>query len=94
MNNTEKIIKIIPIAKRKLKRRNIPEEWVKETIKSPIEVVEGYGSRKVAHKKYIIDNKEYLLRVIFEKREEIYEVITAYLTSKVTYYLKEEKDED
>jgi hypothetical protein len=55
---------------------------------------EGYGSRKVAHKKYIIDNKEYLLRVIFEKREEIYEVITAYLTSKVTYYLKEEKDED
>jgi len=41
MNNTEKIIKIIPIAKRKLKRRNIPEEWVKETIKSPIEVVEG-----------------------------------------------------
>jgi hypothetical protein len=44
-------IEIIPIARRKLERRGIPEDWIRETINSPTQVVEGYGGRKVAHKK-------------------------------------------
>ena len=59
-----------------------------------MQIVRGYGGRKVAHRKYIIDDKEYLLRVIYEEKEEIYEVVTTYLTSKVKHYWKEKNDED
>jgi len=83
-----KKIEIIPIAKRKIDRRNIPENWIVETIKYPMGSVEGYGSRKVAHRKYIKDSKEYLLRVVFEKKRDVYLVITAYLTSQIERYWK------
>ncbi len=83
-----KKIEIIPIAKRKIDRRNIPENWIVETINFPMETVEGYGSRKVAHRKYIKDSKEYLLRVVFEKKRDVYLVITAYLTSQIERYWK------
>ena len=89
-----KKIEIIPVARKKLKRRNITEDWIIETINSPMQVVEGYGGRKVAHRKYTIKNKEYLLRVIYEDKEEVNEVITAYLTSQIERYWKEGKDED
>jgi len=61
-----KKVEIILIAKRKVARRNIPENWIIETVNSPMEVMAGYDGRHVAHRKYIIDDKEYLLRVIFE----------------------------
>ena len=86
-----KKIEIIPIAKRKLERRRIPERWIMETINNPSQVVEGYGSRKVAHRKYIIGNKEYLLRVVYEEEEEKSAVLTAYLTSQIDRYWKEDQ---
>ena len=89
-----KKVEIIPIAKRKVARRNIPENWIIETVNSPMEVMAGYGGRQVAHRKYIIDDKEYLLRVIFEKREDIYLVVTAYLTSQIKRYWKGGKDDN
>lgn len=89
-----KRIEIIPIARKKSERRGIPEEWIRETINSPTQVVEGYGMRKVAQRKYMIENKEYLLRVVYEEKEDVKIVLTAYLTSHVERYLKEEKDED
>ena len=82
-------IEIIPIARRKLERRRIPEDWIRETINSPTQVVEGYGGRKVAHKKYVIEDKEYLLRVIYEEKEELNVILTAYLTSQIMRYWKE-----
>ena len=82
-------IEIIPIARRKLERRGIPEDWIRETINSPSQVVEGYGGRKVAHKKYVIEDKEYLLRVIYEEKEELNVILTAYLTSQIMRYWKE-----
>jgi hypothetical protein len=82
-------IEIIPIARRKLERRGIPEDWIRETINSPTQVVEGYGGRKVAHKKYVIEDKEYLLRVIYEEKEELNVILTAYLTSQIMRYWKE-----
>lgn len=60
----------------------------------PSQIVDGYGGRKVAHRKYLIKEKEYLLRVVYEEREDIHEVITAYLTSQITRYWEEERDED
>ena len=54
-----KNIEIIPIARKKLKRRRIVEKWVEETINTPDQIIDGYGGRKVAHKKYVLNDKEY-----------------------------------
>ncbi len=86
-----KKIEIIPIAKKKSKRRGIPEEWIRETVNFPAQIVEGFEGRKVAHRKYVIEGKEYLLRVVYEEDEELNVVITAYLTSQLERYLKEER---
>jgi len=85
---------IIPIAKRKSERRGIPEEWIRETLDFPLQTVEGYGGRKVAHKKYEIENKEYLLRVVYEEKEDVKVVLPAYLTSQVARYWMKGNDED
>jgi len=84
-----KEIELIPIAKKKLERRGIPQKWLTETLNSPAQIVEGYGRRKVAHKKYMIEGKEYLLRVVYEEKEEQNVVLTAYLTSQIDRYWKE-----
>ena len=89
-----KKIEIIPLAEKKAKRRGISQEWIEETIRFPAQIVEGYGGRKVAQKKYIVKNKEYLLRAIYEEKEETQEVVTAYLTSRIERYWMEGKDED
>lgn len=86
-----KKFEIIPIAKKKLERRGIPQEWVEETINSPDQIVDGYGDRRVAQKKYLIHEKEYLLRIVYEESEGIQIVLTAYLTSQVKRYWKEEE---
>jgi len=81
-------ITIIPIAKRKLGKRRISVEWVKETIRNPEQIVEGHGGREVAQRRYKIRGKEYLLRVIYERRGNEYVIITAYLTSQIGRYWK------
>jgi hypothetical protein len=88
-----KEIDIIPIARRKLDRRGISEDWIRETIISPSQIVDGYGGRKVAHRKYMVGGKEYLLRVVYEEKDRNV-VLSAYLTSQINRYWKEEKDED
>ena len=62
-----KNIETIPIARQKIARRNITEAWINETLTSPHEIIEGYGGRKVAQRIYVINDKEYLLRVILKK---------------------------
>jgi hypothetical protein len=47
------------------------------------------GDRKVAQSKILVDNKEYLLRIVYENKGESRFVITAYLTSQVGRYWKE-----
>ena len=89
-----KKIEIIPLAEKKAERRGILQEWIKETIRFPAQVVEGYGGRKVAHRRYMIQNKEYLLRVIYEESEESYEVVSAYLTTEIERYWLGGKDEN
>jgi hypothetical protein len=86
-----KKIEIIPIARKKLARRGISEDWIKETINNPDQLVQGYGGRKVAQRKYMIEDKEYLLRVVFEEKEESCDVVTGYLTSQIDRYWEEIK---
>ena len=52
-----KKIEIIPIARKKLARRGISEVWIKETINNPDQLVQGYGGRKVAQRRYMIEDK-------------------------------------
>jgi hypothetical protein len=89
-----KRIEIIPIAQRKAERRGIPNEWIIEAVTFPAQIVEGYGGRKVAHRKYLVEGKEYLLRVVHEETEDSYEVVTAYLTSQIERYWTEGRDEN
>lgn len=83
-----KDIEIIPLAERKLARRGIARDWVMETIRTPDQVVEGYGGRAVAQRRYRVRAKDMLLRVVYDETEQKYVVVTAYLTSAVTRYWK------
>jgi len=81
---------IIPLALKKIKRRNISLEWVEQTLDSPDQVVEGYGGRQVAQKVYHLSGKKILLRVVFEIIEERKVVVTAYLAAQVERYWRKE----
>jgi hypothetical protein len=87
-----KRIEIIPIAEKKSKRREIKREWIDDAITNPAQVVEGYGNRKVAQKMLILGDKKYLLRVVYEETEEVYIIVTAYLTSQIDRYWMEENE--
>ena len=84
-----KKVEIIPIAQQKAKRRGIRKEEIEDAAINPAQVVDGYGGRKMAHKKFFRDSKEYLLRVVDEETEENYTVVTAYITSQIDRYWKE-----
>ena len=84
-----KEIEIIPLARRKMDRRGIPESWVGEALRSADQVVEGHGGRLVAQQRRRIRRKEKLLRVVFEETQDKYVVITTYLTSDIERYWKE-----
>jgi hypothetical protein len=59
---------------------------------SPDQVVPGYGGRQVAQRKYAISGRQYLLRIVYEEGHDVNEIVTAYLTSDVRRYWKEETD--
>jgi hypothetical protein len=86
-----KEIETIPLARRKISRRGISEQWVTETISSPEQVVEGYGGRRIAQRRYTVQKQERLLRVVYQEMPEKYIVITAYLTAAVRRYWKEKQ---
>jgi hypothetical protein len=79
---------IIPLAIRKMGLRGIPGRWVEETLSSPDETVPGYGGRLVAQRVYVVNRKRMMLRVVYERVNKDYVVVTAYLTSQVTRYRK------
>ena len=84
-----KRIEIIPLARRKMVRRGIPESWVGEALRSPGQIVEGHGGRLVAHRRRRVRGKEKLLRVVFEETQDKYVVITAYLTTDIKRYWRD-----
>jgi hypothetical protein len=70
-------------------RRGIPRSWVEEALAVPEQVVEGYGGRRVAHKRIAVEGKQYLLRVVHEEVSDARVVVTAYLTSDIARYWEE-----
>lgn len=91
MKTAMKEIEVIPLAQRKADRRGIRKEWIDDTVCHSERLAEGYGGRKVAQKKFLLEGKEYLLRVVYEETEDKYVVVTAYLTSQLSRYWKEEE---
>lgn len=85
-----KPIEIIPLARRKIGRRGIPEDWVLDTLRAPDQVVPGYAGRLVAHKRTEMMGVPMLLRVVHEETAERIIVVTAYLTSSVDRYWRQE----
>ena len=82
-----KKIRLIPHAKGRLKRYGVNRELVVHIINNPDEVVRGKRKgeieRWIAHK--LLDG-EYILRVIYEVKNEDINVITLYISKRERYY--------
>ena len=83
---TVKPIEIIPLARRKMGGRGIPEEWVIDVPQNPDQIVPGYAGRRVAQKRIEVAGRLALLRVIHEEFPDRIVVVTAYLTSAIDRY--------
>ena len=81
-----KRIEIIALALKKIEQRKIPRQWIEETLDSPGQIVDGYSGRKVRQRKYTVEGKQVLLRVVADEEEDRLIVITAYLTTQVERY--------
>jgi predicted metal-dependent peptidase len=66
--------------------RHLPEEMVIDAVERPQQVLEVSKGRKVAQKTFSKGGRDFLLRVIFSEKANRREVITVYLTSKVSKY--------
>ena len=76
---------IIPdYAKGRIKRYNLTEDLVKETLRNPDETVKGNEGRFIAHKLL----NEHVLRVVYLKVKDDVKVITVYPARKDRYYKK------
>jgi hypothetical protein len=85
-----KQVEIIPLARKKMAQRGIPESWVREALATPEQVVEGHGGRQIAHKRMTVAEKERPLRIVYiEETETSLVVVTAYLTSAIARYWRE-----
>ena len=84
-----KKIEIIPLASKKAEKRGIKKKQIEKTVSNPMQVVDGYGGRKVAQSKVVVKRKDYLLRVVYEEKKNKYVVVTTYLTSQISRYWKE-----
>ena len=84
-----KEIEIIPMARKKMGRRGIPESWVGEALRSPGQIVYGHGGRLVAQRRRRIRGRQKLLRVVYEETPDEYLVVTAYLTSDIKRYWRD-----
>jgi hypothetical protein len=69
-----------------LGERNINQSLVLDAVMKPDQVLEGRRGRKIAHKRFSVDEQEYLLRVTYEETGESGLVVTVYQTSKMAKY--------
>lgn len=81
-------IEIKEHAKFEVKRRGIPEEFIKFVVKNPQQKLPSKKGRVIVQNKYYdqAENKEMLLRVIGIETTEKFNVLTVYKTSKISKY--------
>jgi len=71
-----------------MNERNIDKAMVLETLKNPLKIVPSKKYRKIAQKIFKIEDKDFLLRVIYEDYNSIIMVITAYFTTKIEKFIR------
>ena len=69
-------------AKERVEIYKLTEEMVKDALKNPDEIVEGYEGQKIAHKLL----NDHILRVIYIKDNKNTKVITVYPAKKGRYW--------
>ena len=74
-------------AKERIKTYNLSDDIVKDAIRNPDEIVEGYEETMIAHK---LLNK-HLLRVVYVTEKNIVKIITVYPSKKERYFKKNKK---
>ncbi|MAG18225.1 MAG: DUF4258 domain-containing protein [Candidatus Diapherotrites archaeon] len=74
-------IRITLHAKERMKKYGLIELQVKNCVNNPDIVVEGKSNRKIAQKRI----NGYVLRVIYEKHDNVYVVITTYKAKRERY---------
>ncbi len=80
----DKIVKILFLlhAIERIKRWNIKEEMVVETLLLPEEVIVGHRNRYIAHRRY----NEHLVRAVYGYEDELPVLITVYFPFKDRYF--------
>lgn len=68
-------------ARRRMSRYGVEEGTVREALRDPDEVVAGHSGRWIAHR--ILNG--YVLRVVYEEREEHIVVVTVYPARRDRY---------
>ena len=85
-------IRLTDHARFEASRRSIPEEDIASVVQSPGQRTPSAKGRGILHNKYYDrdEGKEMLLRVIGREKDDVFEVITAYRTSKIEKYWSRE----
>lgn len=82
-------LKFTAHAKEHCSFRNINREEISEVLRNPGQILGGQHGRKIAQSKITSEDGEHLLRVVFEKKDTTIYIITAYRTSKISKYWRE-----
>jgi len=83
-------IKLLKHLKEQAKERNIDIKLIKEILSNPEQIVPEINGLKISQKICPINNKQYLIRVIFRGKKDLIIGITVYKTSKIKKYWKNE----
>ena len=83
-------IRLLKHLKEQAKEREINIKLIEETLSNPEQIVPEIKGLKVAQKKHLIDDKQYLIRIIFKEEKDLRVGITVYKTSKIKKYWENE----
>lgn len=78
-------------ARHEMARRNISESVLQAILRSPQQIVDAHGDRKIYQSKILFNDKLYLVRVIVEESVPK-TVVTVYRTSKIDKYWRSEDE--
>jgi hypothetical protein len=81
-------------AEQQIVERNLDREQVIAIAKNPEQVIHGEDQLPVAQSRVVIEGKQYLIRVVYRDENELRLVVTAYRTSQVRKYWREESQDE
>lgn len=79
-------IRISRHAQEEIVRRSIPLALLETVVRHPQQVLPAEGDKTVHQSRVVIDEKDYLIRVIVVETPTFLVVVTAYRTSRISKY--------